>query len=43
MKHCILLETDTRNKLKKLGTKAETYDQIINRLLEGLGNLEIKK
>ena len=33
MKHCILLDTETRTKLKKIGTKSETYDQIINRLI----------
>lgn len=33
MKHCILLDTETRTKLKNLGTKSETYDQIINRLI----------
>ena len=43
MKHCILLETETRDKLKNLGTKSETYDQIINRLiLQELGNPETK-
>jgi hypothetical protein len=38
MKHCVLLETETRNKLKELGTKSETYDQIINRILLQLQN-----
>lgn len=48
MKHCILLETETRTKLKNLGTKSETYDQIINRLIFlseniGFGVPNIKK
>jgi hypothetical protein len=34
MKHCILLETETREKLKEIGTKKETYDSIINRLIK---------
>ena len=33
-KHCILLETETRDKLKKIGTKSQTYDSIINELIK---------
>jgi hypothetical protein len=33
MRHCILIETETRTKLKKIATKDQTYDQIINELI----------
>ncbi len=32
-KTSIQVEEETRNKLRKLGIKGETYDQIINRLI----------
>ena len=30
----ILLKKSTKNKLKRIGTKGETYNDIINRLIE---------
>ena len=39
MKHCILLKTETRNRLKNLGSKSETYDQIISRLIFSSENI----
>ena len=30
----IVLDTDTRERLKKLGSKGESYDQIVLRLLD---------
>ena len=43
VKTTILIEKRTREDLKNIGTKAETYDQIINRLiLQELGNPKIK-
>ncbi len=32
-KTSIQIEEETRDKLRKLGIKGETYDQIINRLI----------
>lgn len=36
----IPIQKDTRDKLKELGMKGETYDDIINRILE---NIEYEK
>ena len=33
-KTTILIETDTRDNLRNLGSKGETYDDIIRRLME---------
>jgi hypothetical protein len=33
-KTTILIETETRESLRKLGSKGETYDSIIQRLME---------
>ena len=33
-KTTILIETETRDELRKLGTKGETYENIIRRLME---------
>ena len=39
----IRLEKETVRKLKKLGNKGETYDQIVNRLIERLENADNSK
>ena len=42
-KTTILIEKQTREQLKTIGAKSETYDKIINRLiLQELGNPETK-
>jgi hypothetical protein len=33
MNGCLIIKIETRNKLKLIGNKAETYDDIINRLI----------
>ncbi len=37
MKTTIVLSTETRDQLKELGKKGETYDEILNKLLEDKG------
>ncbi len=34
VKTTISIEEETRDRLKKLGTKGETYDEILNRLID---------
>jgi hypothetical protein len=34
MNACILIDTKTRSKLKDLGKKGQTYDSIINELIQ---------
>jgi len=34
MRTVIQIQSDTRERLKDLGTKRETYDDLINRLLD---------
>jgi hypothetical protein len=34
MRAVIQIQSDTRERLKDLGTKRETYDDLINRLLD---------
>jgi hypothetical protein len=40
-KSTILLEKDTRQKLRKVGYKGQTYDEIIKKLLESKDVLEM--
>ncbi|MGI0044586.1 MAG: DUF7557 family protein [Nitrososphaeraceae archaeon] len=41
MKNCtILVRTRTREKLKNLGKKAQTYDDLINELIKGKQHLD---
>jgi predicted CopG family antitoxin len=41
MKNCtILVRTRTREKLKNLGKKAQTYDDLINELIKGKRHLD---
>lgn len=40
-KSTILLEKETRQKLRKTGYKGQTYDEIIKELLQSKNSLEI--
>ena len=40
-KSTILLEKETRQKLRKVGYKGQTYDEIIKELLQSKNSLEI--
>jgi hypothetical protein len=37
-KTTILIKTTTREKLRHIGRKNQTYDQLINELIKGKGN-----
>ncbi len=39
-KTCIIVEHSTRNELRRIGRKEQTYDQVIRELIEIKQNLE---
>jgi hypothetical protein len=41
VKRTILVETRTRELLKELGKKAQTYDQVINELIQTKRKIEV--